>query len=73
MKVVLFCGGLGMRLREYADSFGNQRLKRKPWTRKEALGHLIDWAIAHRQWVTEALIESTFEAAGYSDEASVAA
>jgi hypothetical protein len=61
------------RLREYADSFGNQRLKRKPWTRKEALGHLIDWAIAHRQWVTEALMESKLKAAGYPDEASVAA
>ena len=61
------------RLRESADSFGNQRLKRKPWTRKEALGHLIDWAIAHRQWVTEALMESKLKAAGYPDEASVAA
>ncbi len=33
------------RLRGYPDSYGNQRLSTKPWTRKEALGHLIDRAI----------------------------
>jgi hypothetical protein len=61
------------RLREFADSYGDQRLKRKPWTRKEALGHLIEWAMVHRQWVTGALMESKLRAAGYPDEAAVAA
>jgi Clp amino terminal domain, pathogenicity island component len=60
------------RLREFADSYGDQRLKRKPWTRKEALGHLIEWAMVHHQWVTWALLESKLSAAGYPDEAAVA-
>ena len=61
------------RLREYADSNGDQRLKRKPWTRKEALGYLIDHAVAHQQWVTGALVEGRLKAAGYPDEAAVKA
>jgi len=60
------------RLREFADSYGDQRLKRKPWTRKEALGHLIEWAMVHHQWLTWALMESKLRAAGYPDEAAVA-
>lgn len=60
------------RLREFADSYGDQRLKRMPWTRKEALGHLIEWAMVHQQWVTRALMESKLRAAGYPDEAAVA-
>ncbi len=59
-------------LREFADSYGDQRLKRKPWTRKEALGHLIEWAMVHHQWLTWALMESKLRAAGYPDEAAVA-
>jgi Clp amino terminal domain, pathogenicity island component len=35
------------RLRAYSDSYGDRRLASKAWTRKEALGHLIDRAIAH--------------------------
>lgn len=54
-----------------SDTYGNQRLKRKPWTRKEALGHLIDWAITHQQWLTQALMESRITASGYPDEAAV--
>jgi Clp amino terminal domain, pathogenicity island component len=37
------------------DENGKQRLKRARWTRKEALGHLIDWAAAHQQWFARAL------------------
>jgi hypothetical protein len=59
-------------LREFADSYGDQRLKRKPWTRKEALGHLIEWAMVHHQWLTWVLMESKVRAAGYPDEAAVA-
>lgn len=42
----------------YAENTGNQHLKRKPWTRKEALGHLIDCATCHHQWLARALIET---------------
>lgn len=60
------------RLRGYADSYGDERLSSKSWTRKEALGHLIDWAIAHERWVTRAVIESKLRAAGYPEDAAVA-
>jgi hypothetical protein len=51
-----------------SDSYGDQRLKRKPWTRKEALGHLIDWAMVHQQWLTRALLDSKLTAAEYPRE-----
>jgi hypothetical protein len=56
----------------HPDTYGNRQLKRAPWTRKEALGHLIDWAIAHQQWLTAALMESRLKAAGYPDQAAIA-
>jgi ClpA/ClpB-like protein len=56
----------------YSESFGDRVLKRRPWTRKEALGHLIDWAMAYQQWLICALTESKLAAAGYPDEAAVA-
>jgi hypothetical protein len=51
---------------------GDQRLKRKPWTRIEALGHLIDWGMAHQQWLVQALLESKVKAEGYPDESTAA-
>jgi hypothetical protein len=39
------------------EAYGRKRLKRKPWSRKEALGHLIDLATAHHQWFARALVE----------------
>src|ERR1019366_5558765 len=47
---------------------GGQRLKRAGWTRKEALGHLIDWAAAHQQWFARALTEPELTAAGYPED-----
>ena len=55
-------------VRPYPDTYGEQKLKRKPWTRKQALGHLIDWAAAHQQWFARALSESTLLAGGYPEE-----
>jgi hypothetical protein len=49
----------------YSETYAQQRLKRRPWTRKEAFGHLIDWACAHRQWLVRALTEPKLIAAGY--------
>jgi hypothetical protein len=51
---------------------GEQLLKRKRWTRIEALGHLIDWAMAHQQWLVQALLESKVKAACYPDESAAA-
>jgi len=44
------------------------RLKRAGWTRKEALGHLIDWAGAHQQWLARALTEPKVTASGYPED-----
>jgi hypothetical protein len=55
-----------------ADSYGDQQMDSKPWTRKEALGHLIDWAMAHQQWFARALMEPKLTTAGYPDEKAVA-
>ncbi len=52
--------GIISRLLAHLDrspSSASVRLRRKPWTRKEALGHLIDWATAHHQLFARALTE----------------
>ena len=46
-----------------------QRLKRKPWTRVEALGHLVNLAVVHHEWLARALAESKLTATGYPEEA----
>jgi Clp amino terminal domain, pathogenicity island component len=51
-----------------AEHDGEQMLRRKPWTRLEALGHLIDWTIAHQQWLVQASSESRVRAIGYPSE-----
>jgi hypothetical protein len=49
------------------------RLKRNGWTRKEAVGHLIDWAAAHQQWFARALAEPKVTASGYPEDSWLAA
>jgi hypothetical protein len=49
----------------YSEAYARQRLKRRPWTRKEAFGHLIDWAAAHQQWFARALAEPKLVASAY--------
>lgn len=39
------------------EEYGNARLHRRPWTRKQALGYLIDWASQYRLWLGRALVE----------------
>lgn len=41
----------------YTDAYADQHLKRKPWTRREAMGHLVDWATTHHHWFVRALSE----------------
>jgi hypothetical protein len=49
------------------------RLKGAGWTRKEALGHLIDWAAAHQQWFARALTEPKLIASGYPEDSWLSA
>jgi hypothetical protein len=57
----------------YSDAYGEQRLKRKPWSRKEAFGHLVDWAVAHQRWLARALTETKVVASGYPPDEWVSA
>jgi hypothetical protein len=50
------------------EKHGRLHLKRKPWTRKQALGHLIDWATTHHQWLARALIGPQLSVAGYPED-----
>ncbi|MGI8743970.1 MAG: Clp protease N-terminal domain-containing protein [Bryobacteraceae bacterium] len=60
-------------LRNYSDVHGDQKLKRKPWTRKQALGHLIDLATTHHNWFVRAMTEPGIAASGYPGPDWVAA
>jgi hypothetical protein len=60
-------------LEQGSERYGDQRLKRKPWTRREAFGHLIDYATAHHQWFARALTEPKVQAAAYPSEDRVTA
>ncbi len=51
------------------DSWGeadaSQKLKRRAWTRKEALGYLSDWAATYQRWIARALTEPKLMARFY--------
>lgn len=51
-----------------AENFGDHVLKRKPLTRKQALGHLIDWAATHHDWFGRALDQPNVAVAGYPED-----
>jgi len=57
----------------HLEEHGGTRLKRSGWTRKEAMGHLIDWAAAHQQWFARALTEPKLDAGGYPADGWLAA
>ena len=65
--------GTANHISAYSDLYANDRLKRKDWSRKEALGHLIDWGLAHQQWIAQALTESRVTAPAYPGEKWVSA
>jgi Clp amino terminal domain, pathogenicity island component len=69
----LFTFGSASHLLAIGESQADQPLKRLPLTRKEALGHLIDRATAHHQWISRALVEPRVTAAAYPDAARAAA
>lgn len=56
------------RLSGTPEGHGDQRLKRRPWSRKEAAGHLIDWATTHDDWFVRALTEPNLLANGYPQD-----
>ena len=53
------------RLEAINETDAVRKLKRRDWTRKQALGHLIDLATAHHQWFARALVEPRVTAVSY--------
>jgi hypothetical protein len=51
-----------------SDAYGRQRLKRKPWSRKEGLGHLVNLAAVHHQWLATALTQPKLTVSGYPED-----
>jgi hypothetical protein len=60
-------------LKAFSNADGAARLKRKDWSRRQAMGHLIDWATTHHLWIVRALTEPKVVAAGYPLEEWVGA
>jgi hypothetical protein len=55
-------------IQAYSDDYGQRLLKRKPWSRAEALGHLVDWATTHQQWFALALTQPKLVVSGYPQD-----
>lgn len=49
----------------FREPDSEHKLKRRGWTRKQAMGHLIDLATAHHQWIARALVEPRVTAVSY--------
>lgn len=47
------------------DQQADRKLKRRNWSRKQAMGHLVDLATAHHQWFARALTEPRVTAVSY--------
>ena len=62
-----------LHLNDYSDADYDKRLKRRPWTRREALGHLVDYASTHQQWFARALTEPRIDVLSYPHDDWVAA
>ncbi|HLK19110.1 MAG TPA: Clp protease N-terminal domain-containing protein [Bryobacteraceae bacterium] len=52
-------------LKRYADVYGETHISSKSWTRKQAMGHLVDVAAAHHIWFACALTQAKLVAGGY--------
>jgi hypothetical protein len=55
-------------LQDIGEVGGGHVLKRTPWTKREALGHLIDWASTYHQWCARVLTEPRLSAHSYPME-----
>jgi hypothetical protein len=62
-----------VKLDRYSEQDAMQALKRKSWPRKEALGHLADWAMSHQGWFARALTEPKLNTPCYPAEQWAAA
>jgi hypothetical protein len=57
----------------YSEADGRHTIGPGGWLRKEALGHLIDWACTHQQWFARALTGPKLAALNYPEKNWIAA
>ncbi len=55
-------------LKRYADVYGETRISSRPWSRKQAVGHLVDFAAAHHIWLAGALTQTKLVVNGYPQD-----
>jgi hypothetical protein len=58
---------------QFSESEADVAVGQKGWSRKEALGHLIDWASTHHLWLARALTEPKPAFGGYPQDEWIAA
>jgi len=73
VRLAVLIRGARPYLNDFTDADGAVRLKRKDWTRRQAMGHLVDWTTAHHLWIARALTEPKVTSVGYPLEEWVAA
>jgi hypothetical protein len=64
-RLQILITGARPHLEAFSNADGAVKLKRKDWSRRQAMGHLIDWATAHHLWIARALTEPRVTSAGY--------
>jgi hypothetical protein len=69
----LFVSGAVKHLEWIRESEADAQMKNGQWTCKQAMGHLIDYATAHHQWISRALVEPRVVGSGYPGEDRVVA
>ncbi len=60
-------------MNSFDDTYGQAKLRRRPWTRKQALGYLTDQASQYRLWVARALTEPNLRVDRLPSDESVTA
>lgn len=64
-RLQILLTGARPHLEAFSNADGAVKLKRKDWTRRQAMGHLIDWASALRVWIARAMTEPKVAVASY--------
>ena len=64
-RLAMHVSNCQLHLETFTEAEARRKLKRRDWTRKQALGHLIDLATAHHQWFARALVDPRITGVSY--------
>ncbi len=64
-RLAMLVSSCQLHLETFTEAEARRKLKRSDWTRKQALGHLIDLATAHHQWFARALVDPRVTGVSY--------